>query len=70
MNGKKFDIRKQKIMKALCSFVAQSDILCAAQTVQEALTFYAELKLNKSKHESSASNIVEYRGAQAEAISQ
>ena len=45
INGKTFACAKQKIIKSMCTFVPQSDILCATQTVEEALLFYAQLKL-------------------------
>lgn len=45
LNGKKFSVRRQRTIRALCCFVAQSVILCPTQTVAEALMFYAKLKL-------------------------
>ena len=45
INGKKFKIKKQQIIRSVCTFVPQTDILCATQTVEEALLFYARLKL-------------------------
>eukprot|EP01084_Bolivina_argentea_P032701 60542_1 len=44
INGKKFKCADQKIIKSLCTYVPQSDILCPTQTVEEALLFYAKLK--------------------------
>eukprot|EP01084_Bolivina_argentea_P132046 233007_1 len=46
INHKQFDCSEQSIIKSLCCFVPQSDILCSTQTVNEALLFYAKLKLS------------------------
>ena len=46
INGRKLSVRKQRLMQSLCAFVPQSDILCPTQTVEEALWFYARLKLH------------------------
>eukprot|EP01084_Bolivina_argentea_P315335 546288_1 len=46
INGKKFNVNQQKLMQLLCTYVPQTDVLCATQTVKEALTFYAQLKLS------------------------
>jgi len=51
INGEKFDVNAQNVMKAICSFVPQSDILCATQTVEEALMFYAALRLPHKSQE-------------------
>ena len=52
VNDKYFSVRNQKIIKALCTFLPQSGILCPTQTVEEALAFYARLKLpNKTREE-------------------
>ena len=45
VNGHKFDITDQRLIRSLCTFVPQSDVLCPTQTVEEALIFYAKLKL-------------------------
>jgi len=45
INGKTFACSKQNIIKSMCTYVPQSDILCPTQTVEEALMFYAQLKL-------------------------
>ena len=45
INGKKFSITDQELIRSLCTFVPQSDVLCPTQTVEEALMFYANLKL-------------------------
>eukprot|EP01084_Bolivina_argentea_P030262 56104_1 len=44
INNRQFECSNQKIIKDLCTFVPQSDCLCATQTVEEALLFYAKLK--------------------------
>merc|ERR1740116_585305 len=46
VNGKMIKSTDQSIIKSLCSFVPQSDVLCATQTVEESLIFYAKLKLS------------------------
>eukprot|EP01083_Nonionella_stella_P065282 170916_1 len=46
VNNKKIKCCDQKTIKSICTFVPQSDILCATQTVHETLTFYARLKLS------------------------
>ena len=45
VNGYKFKVTKQELIRSLCTFVPQSDVLCPTQTVEEALRFYARLKL-------------------------
>jgi len=45
VNGHKFKITKQELIKSLITFVPQSDVFCPTQTVEEALVFYARLKL-------------------------
>merc|ERR1719206_1251943 len=44
-NAHQFPVKNQDIIRSLCTYVPQSDILCATQTVEEALLFYAKLKL-------------------------
>eukprot|EP01084_Bolivina_argentea_P304640 526163_1 len=46
INGCKFKCSEQDIIKSICTYVPQSDILCPTQTVEEALKFYAHLKLS------------------------
>ena len=45
LGGFKFPARDQDIIRSVCTYVPQSDILCPTQTVEEALMFYARLKL-------------------------
>eukprot|EP01083_Nonionella_stella_P166670 557894_1 len=45
INHKQFKCSNQTLIKSLCTFVPQSDELCPTQTVEEALLFYAKLKL-------------------------
>ena len=45
IGGHKFAAKDQNIIRAVCTYVPQSDILCPTQTVEEALMFYARLKL-------------------------
>eukprot|EP01084_Bolivina_argentea_P139338 245143_1 len=45
INGNKFKCWDQKLIKSICTYVPQSDVLCPTQTVEEALLFYAKLKL-------------------------
>ena len=45
INGNRFKVANQSLMKAVCTFVPQSDVLCPTQTVEEALRFYARMKL-------------------------
>ena len=55
INGRKMTVKKQRLIQSLCAFVPQTDILCPTQTVEEALWFYAKLKLHqKSKEEQRA----------------
>eukprot|EP01083_Nonionella_stella_P037505 102255_1 len=51
INQKSFSVSDQSVIKALCSFVPQSDVLCSTQTVREALMFYANLKLSHTTPE-------------------
>ena len=51
MNGHKFDISNQELIRSICTFVPQSDVLCPTQTVEEALLFYAKLKLASKSEE-------------------
>eukprot|EP01084_Bolivina_argentea_P317280 550098_1 len=51
INNTQFKCTNQSIMKSLCSFVPQSDILCPTQTVRETLLFYAKLKLHNKSSE-------------------
>jgi len=57
INGKKFGIKQQKLMRALCTYVPQSDMLCATQRVEEALSFYAHLKLSHLEGEKRAKRV-------------
>ena len=51
VNGHKFKVQNQKLIRSLCTYVPQSDVLCPTQTVQEALLFYANLKLASKSEE-------------------
>eukprot|EP01083_Nonionella_stella_P018385 51240_1 len=46
INGHQFECSNQDIITSVCAYVPQSDILCPSQTVEEALEFYAQLKLH------------------------
>eukprot|EP01083_Nonionella_stella_P105789 304501_1 len=46
INDRKFKCSQQDIIKSICTYVPQSDVLCPTQTVEEALKFYAHLKLS------------------------
>ena len=51
MNGHKINVRNQKLIRSLCTYVPHSDVLCPTQTVQEALSFYARLNLASKTEE-------------------
>eukprot|EP01084_Bolivina_argentea_P139337 245142_1 len=51
INHKQFKCSNQTLIKSLCTFVPQSDELCPTQTVEEALLFYAKLKLHNKSSE-------------------
>ena len=51
MNGYKFNVKNQKLIRSLCTYVPQTDVLCPTQTVEEALMFYAKLKLASKTEE-------------------
>jgi len=57
INGHKFSVRDQKLIRSLCTFVPQSDLLCATQTVEEALLFYARLRLPHLSQEKQAKRV-------------
>ena len=51
VNGHNLNVQNQKLIRSLCTYVPQSDVLCPTQTVQEALIFYANLKLASKSEE-------------------
>merc|ERR1719242_2388550 len=51
INGYKFDITNQELIRSIATYVPQSDVLCPTQTVEEALLFNARLKLASKSEE-------------------
>ena len=51
INGYKFIVTNQELIRSIATYVPQSDVLCPTQTVEEALMFYAKLKLASKSEE-------------------